>query len=303
MQYTRARTTNKLDPQRLALVTLTIGIGAIAFSPIFVRLSDVGANAVAFWRLTLAIPLLWLWSWNSETPKRIHRTRPHSLVDFAPLVAMGVVFALDLIAWHQAIRLTSVANATFFPNMAPLLVSIVAWRFMGEKLRPIFVMGLLMAILGIAFMVRASAAGGESNIIGDALGLLTAFFYASYILLVKKMRAHFDAGTILLVVAITGGSLLFVVTQLTGEQLFPAALAGWAVLLALAWFSHAGGQGLIAHSLAHLPASFSSVSLLGQPVLAAVIAWLLLGEVLPPLQVAGGVLVLVGIILARKGSV
>ena len=63
----------------------------------------------------------------------------------------------------------------------------------------------------------------------------------------------------------------------------------------------AAGQGLIAYALAHLPAAFSSVSLLFQPVMAALFAWLLLAEPLVPLQIAGGVVVLAGIYLARRG--
>jgi drug/metabolite transporter (DMT)-like permease len=84
--------------------------------------------------------------------------------------------------------------------------------------------------------------------------------------------------------------------------MLPQTLYGWAVLLGLAWISHAGGQGLIAYALAHLPATFSSVGLLLQPVIAAFFAWILLGEPLVPLQIAGGIVVLAGIYLARRGS-
>ena len=70
----------------------------------------------------------------------------------------------------------------------------------------------------------------------------------------------------------------------------------------LAWISHCAGQGLIAYSLAHLAAAFSSVSLLFQPVMAAAFGWLLLSEPLVPLQMLGGVVVLAGILLARRGS-
>jgi drug/metabolite transporter (DMT)-like permease len=74
------------------------------------------------------------------------------------------------------------------------------------------------------------------------------------------------------------------------------------VLIALALISHAAGQGLIAYALAHLPAAFSSVSLLFQPVMAALFAWAILAEPLVPLQIAGGIVVLLGIYLARRGS-
>jgi drug/metabolite transporter (DMT)-like permease len=88
----------------------------------------------------------------------------------------------------------------------------------------------------------------------------------------------------------------------SGETLLPQSASGWLTLLGLAWISHCAGQGLIAYSLAHLPAAFSSVSLLFQPVVAAIFAWILLSEPLTPLQMAGGAVVLVGIYLARRGS-
>ena len=88
----------------------------------------------------------------------------------------------------------------------------------------------------------------------------------------------------------------------SGEVFLPASASGWLVLLGLAWISHAAGQGLIAYALAHLPAGFSSVGLLFQPVMAALFAWVLLGESLVALQVAGGAVVLAGIYMARKAS-
>jgi drug/metabolite transporter (DMT)-like permease len=97
-------------------------------------------------------------------------------------------------------------------------------------------------------------------------------------------------------------ALLLPVAIASGEALLPASANGWLVLAGLAWISHCAGQGLIAYSLAHLPAAFSSVSLLFQPVMAALFAWVLLSEPLAPLQIAGGLVVLAGIYLARRGS-
>jgi drug/metabolite transporter (DMT)-like permease len=88
----------------------------------------------------------------------------------------------------------------------------------------------------------------------------------------------------------------------SGDVLLPQTASGWSILLGLALISHAAGQGLIAYALAHLPASFSAVSLLLQPVLAALFAWTLLGEALGVMQLAGGVVVLTGIALAQRAS-
>ena len=84
--------------------------------------------------------------------------------------------------------------------------------------------------------------------------------------------------------------------------MLPHSAFGWWMLVGLALVSHAAGQGLIAYALAHLPAAFSSVSLLFQPVMAALFAWVLLAEPLVALQVVGGLVVLFGIYLARRGS-
>jgi drug/metabolite transporter (DMT)-like permease len=81
----------------------------------------------------------------------------------------------------------------------------------------------------------------------------------------------------------------------------PLTLAGWAVVLALAWVCHFGGQSFITFALAWLPPSFSSLTLLIQPVVAALLAWWLLKEPLSALQALGGVIVLAGILVARKG--
>ena len=96
--------------------------------------------------------------------------------------------------------------------------------------------------------------------------------------------------------------ILLPVALASGEPMLPASAAGWLVLLGPRLDHARGGQGLIAYALAHLPAAFSSVGLLLQPVMAAVFAWVLLAEPLVALQIAGGAVVLAGIYLARRGS-
>jgi len=128
-------------------------------------------------------------------------------------------------------------------------------------------------------------------------------FYAGYLLAVKSLRDRGETTLHLMAVTTTITAIvLFPVALATREPMIPHSAAGWWILVGLALVSHAAGQGLIAYALAHLPAAFSSVSLLFQPVMAAIFAWLLLAEPLAALQIAGGVVVLVGIYLARRGS-
>ena len=138
--------------------------------------------------------------------------------------------------------------------------------------------------------------------LGDGLGLATAVFYAAYMLAVKKLRADFSTATVMAWSTAAGAIVLLPLALISGESIVATTAAGWGVLLALALISHVGGQGLIAYALAHLPAAFSSVSLLLQPVAAALLAWLILSEALGLLQALGGAVVLAGIAIARRGS-
>jgi drug/metabolite transporter (DMT)-like permease len=100
---------------------------------------------------------------------------------------------------------------------------------------------------------------------------------------------------------VTAAALL-PIALLSGDAMLPASAQGWAVLLGLALVSHAAGQGLIALALAHLPASLSSLSLLIEPLMAAIFAWVLLGEPISIRQGIGGAVILAGIALARRAS-
>ena len=152
-------------------------------------------------------------------------------------------------------------------------------------------------------LVSTSLAFSSTALLGDAFGVITALFYAWYLLNVKSLRDRGLGALRLMAVTTTLTALMLLPIALaTGEQMLPVSQAGWLKLVGIALISHACGQGLIAYALAHLPASFSSVSLLLQPVMAGVFAWVLLGEPLVALQVAGGVVVLAGIYLARRGS-
>jgi len=281
-----------------ALGALLLGATCIALSPIFVRVSEAGPTATAFWRVALAVPMLWA-LYFLKTKARSQRYAGK----WPLLLAAGLAFAGDLGFWHTSIKLTSVANSTLLANLASIFVTLAAWMFLKQNPTRLFLAGLAAALVGVGLLVHTSLAFSSTGLVGDALGVVTAMFYAGYILAVKGLR---DRGeTTLHLMAVTStitALLLFPAALASGEPMLPSSAFGWWMLIGLALISHAAGQGLIAYALAHLPAAFSSVSLLFQPVMAALFAWLLLYEGLVPLQIAGGIVVLFGIYLARRGS-
>jgi drug/metabolite transporter (DMT)-like permease len=281
-----------------ALLALFAGATCIALSPIWVRVSDVGPTASAFWRVALAMPLLWA---ALALAPRAAVASPRR--QWPLLAAAGLAFAGDLAFWHWSIRFTSVANSTLLANLASIFVTLAAWLLWRQKPSRQFLIGLALALVGVGLLVRASLDFSATALRGDGFGVITAAFYAWYLLSVKSLR-DLGAATLRLMAVTTTitAAALLPVALASGDTLLPAGAQGWLVLLGLAWITHAGGQGLIAYALAHLPAAFSSVGLLVQPVMAAAFAWVLLGEPLVALQVAGGAVVLAAIYLAQRGS-
>jgi drug/metabolite transporter (DMT)-like permease len=286
---------------KIAFAALIAGALAIALSPIFVRVSELAPTATAFWRVALALPLLIAWQAGNTRWQRpaTRRPPPTGLKAIGLLALPGVFFAGDLFFWHQAIAHTSVANSTLLANFAPIFVTLGSWLIFGERFTGLFIAGLALALVGAVALMGDSLAIGWDTLLGDAFGLITAMFYAAYILSVGRLRGLF--GTLPLMVGSSAVTALCLLPMalIADDQIFAATWQGWAVLFGLAWITHAGGQGLIAYALAHLPAAFSSVGLLVQPVAAAVLAWVLLAEPLGPVQILGGLVVLMGIFVAR----
>src|SRR5579872_4171506 len=229
-------------PAPLALPALIAGAIAIGFSPIFVRLSELGPVATGFYRLFLALPLLWLWM---HREGRAAPTEVRRLPMIVPMAVPGLLFAGDIFFWHWSITKTTVANATLFANFAPVIVAIGAWLYLRERITLQFVVGLGLSMAGAALLVNASATLGTRYVFGDLLGLITACFFGSYVVVVARLRDRHSASAIMFWSSAVTCVLLLAATLATGEGLVPANSSGWTTLLALAWISQAIGQGLI----------------------------------------------------------
>lgn len=283
---------------RVAFLCLLAGGCAIAFAPIFVRLADTGPVASAFWRCALAVPILWAWLLLARSEVRGTREVP-----LLPLVLAGLSFAADLSVWHFSILFTTVANATVLANLTPIVVTLAGWLFWRRKVTRTFLAGMFVAIAGMFVLVGPNFAAGGRPLAGDALGALTAVFYAGYFLAIKEARdARASTARLMAWSTTITAAVLLPVALLMPQPFWPSSPQGWWVLVGLAVITQVVGQGLIAYAFAHLPASLSSVSLLIQPVMAALFAWILFGEAIGPLQFTGAAIVLAGIWMSRKGS-
>jgi drug/metabolite transporter (DMT)-like permease len=271
---------------------------AMSISPSLVRFADVGPLSSAFWRVFLAVPVLWMWMRAEERQPGQAKGKSWSL----PIVLTGIFFAGDLLLWHLAIMKTTIANATFFATMAPIWVVIFGWLVLKQTVGNATIAGLGLCILGGSALVYQSLGLDATHTVGDALAIGTGVFFGLYFLSVGAARKDTGAARVTFEMSLSTIAILLVAALVVEGNIMPRSPEGWGVLLALALVSHAGGQGLLSVALGRLPTVFSSLVIFLEAVAAAGFAWILQGEPVSALQAIGGAVILGGIWIARPRS-
>src|SRR5258708_8590099 len=146
-----------------------------------------------------------------------------SKVEWLPIAVPGALFAGDILFWHWSITYTTVANATLFANLAPVVVTFGAWFYLRERITFRFLVGMALAMGGAALLVDASAALGARFVLGDVLGLITACFFGSYVVAVARLRGPNTAATIMVYSSAVTCLPFLAATPVAGQGFFPAA--------------------------------------------------------------------------------
>ena len=277
-------------------VLVLLGGICIGFAPIGLRygLETMGPQAIAFWRYTFAVPLVFATTLLAQ--KRLP-ARPNRFVILA-----GICFALDIGFWHAALALTTVANATFIVNLGNIGVGLLAWIFLRERPGAIWGIAVIVALCGAGLLTFGGGVESGGNLRGDGLALIAAVLVSGYMLCAKIARRNLSGLDVLFWVTVTEMVVAALLTLFSGESFIPATLSGFVRPFFLAVVVQLAGQGLIIAGLGKTPASIAGVLILIQPVIAAGISWQLFDEMLVALQFLGGGLLLAGVFLSQRGS-
>ena len=215
----------------------------------------------------------------------------------------GLAFAIDVALWATGVNLTTASNATVMSNVAPLWVALASWLIFREHLRPLYWVGLGVAMAGVVIIVGLDALNNLDASAGNLFALSASLAYAVYQLLTTQARRYMNSVMYSWIFSAFGALVLLATTIVLGNPIFGLPWSNYCALIAIGLISHLGGWVLINHALGHLRTTTVSVSLLGQPVAATLIALPLLGEVPTWWHLLGGSLTLAGIaivILSRR---
>jgi len=281
----------RLLPAYLALLA---GIVCIAWSAIFVRWTDIPGPASAFYRMLIpAVVLLPTYLFDRGGTRLNGR--------MVGIIALGgLFFALDLALYNTSILKTSAANATLLGNNSPIVVGLLSWLVFRKKPQAAFWLGFLLATAGTVVILWADLARRVQFGLGDMMALGAAACFAVYLLATERVRTSTSTLTFLRLAMISSTVALLLINLALGISLrVPHGRTLWAVL-GLGLISQLGGYLALTYALGHLPATITSVSLLTQGPLTAVMAAGLLGEPLTLPLISGGALVLLGVGLAHR---
>ena len=285
---------------QLALPILLLGAVSISFSGIFVKLSEVGPISTGLFRMALPLPIMAVGLWFAARQRADRRLPRIGWRGWAGIHVAAFFLAFDLIVWHWSLKLIGVGVATLLGNTAPIWVALAGFVFFKERFSPRFLIGLAVAFGGVVLLVIG---GDRSLAVGDWLGLLLALAggicYAGYLRGVKAARASVGLAQVMFWTSACTALWLLPAALLTEDKVVPHMLEGWLAVGGLAIISQIIGQGMISWALGLLPAAFSAVSLLVNPVASGIFAWIILGEALTAAQIGGGLAVLAGIFVAR----
>ena len=277
----------------------TAGALCIAFSAIFVRLSDASPSTAAVFRCLYALPVLGVLA---AFERRRYGARGAGQRGLA--VVAGALLAADLLFWHHSIEAVGAGLGTVLANTQVVFVGLLAWALLGERPDPRSVGAVPVVLVGVVLIsgVVGGGAYGRDPVLGVTFGVATALMYSGFLLILRAGNRDLrrpagpllDASAATVVVAVLGG---LVVGDLDLAPRWPSH--GW--LLALALTTQALGWLLISTSLPRLPALMTSLLLTVQPVASVILAMVLLGEQPSLVQLAGVATILAGLGFATLG--
>lgn len=282
-----------MSTHQKAWLALVSGAIIISTSPIVVKLTDIPGTSSAFYRVFIGCISLLPWL-------LIRRPVIPQGKAMWGVIAAGAFFAIDLVFWNESLMQAPAATASLLANSAPLWVGLGASYLFREQLTRRYWIGLSVALAGMVIVAQNAFAVTPQDIPGMLLAMGASVCYAGYILSTRHARGGVDTATFMIWSLAIASLIILPIALVLGKPLWGFSQLSWGYLIFLGIFTQTLGWLAINYALGHLPAPVTSVVLLGQVVLAAILAVPILGEPIRTSQMIGGLFILGGIYIVNR---
>src|SRR5581483_6001452 len=274
---------------------LPAGVVAVSTSSILIRLTAAPPIVTAAHRMVWSAAILLALAGLTRRAELVGMSRRSFLLLALAGALLGAHFAL----WTAALFATSVASAVFLVDTHPILVGFFARWTLAETTKLTTWVGIGLTLVGGAIIAGGDSGAGAS-IVGDAMAVIAAAMFAGYLVIGRRARQGLSTVTYAGLVYGGAAALLLAATALSGAGLSPRSALDPLAWLGLVAVPTLGGHTVFNWTLRYLPASVVGVAILGEPVVATGLAWLILREQPPVTAIAGGCVVLVGLFIALR---
>jgi drug/metabolite transporter (DMT)-like permease len=276
----------RVDP---ALLGASIAILAWGCGPLIVRGISADAYAITFFRMVLAVPVMFLAARLAGEAVTLPLLRR--------CLVPGFFFGMGMLIGFAAFQRTSIANATLIGALAPALILLGAGRFVGERADRERLPFAVVSMGGMALVVLAGSSTSGATLGGDLLAFVNLLFFTAYFLLMKRRRNDgMGSWAFLAAVFVVGTVVVAPVCALLTDDLRAVNGTDWFLVAAMILGPGVIGHGLMTWASGQLPVTTSSLLTLGSPVVSVLGAWIVYDQRLGALQLVGAVLVLLGLL-------
>ncbi|MBI1394836.1 MAG: EamA family transporter [Betaproteobacteria bacterium] len=291
-------------PRWLPYAVLAAGVCVVSTASILIRYAQhtgTGSLSIAALRLSFATLLLSPYAWprvRSELPRAKRSTITLAAVS-------GLVLAIHFATWITSLEYTSVAASAVLVTTNPIWVGIAAWLWLREPPSRTATAGIVLGVGGSVFVFATEGghvAGAAQASLGNALALVGALMASTYLLIGRRLRGELSLTAYIWIAYGVAAATLVVTAWIAGQPLVGLPALAYVLTLLLA-----AGPQLIGHTtfnwaVRRLPAPTVAMAILGEPVGAAILAWVLFGERASPLQMAGFGLLLAGVYVTARAE-
>lgn len=289
---------NAAKPLVNPYLAVLVGVLAVSFSSLFVKLSSAPSIIIATYRLLFTFLIQAPFTLALQR-RDLRKMKPREVL-FAGL--SGIFLAMHFVTWFTSLKYTSVASSVVLVTTQPIFVVIGSYIFFKEKISRRAMLGGLLALGGSVFIGATDFRIGSQALFGDILALAAAVMVSGYLLIGRRLRSNVNLSAYTFVTYGCSTIVLVLTSTIMQARFFPYPLKEWLLFLGLAVICTIMGHTVFNWALRYIQASVVAVGILGEPVGAIIWACLFLSEFPSPRQIIGGTVILLGLYIFTKST-
>lgn len=277
-------------------LTLLIGVLSVSFAAVFIRLADAPPLVIASYRLTIAAVILI----PIASIKSTRGLRQLSRHDLLLMLLSSVFLALHFGLWITSLSYTSIASSVVLVTSHPAFVAVISYFLWRQRLNKLTISAIAVALVGVIVISYGSITLGSRALLGNLLALIAGFSMGAYLIIGRQLRTRIGILSYLAIIYTGSAVILLVATILSGHNLFGYSPTTYLMLVLLALVPQLIGHSCFNLAVRLIPVIFVSVAILGEPVGATLLGWIILSEMPTANEIAGGLLILGGIFIVLR---